>query len=383
MSDNSVYITNLGAFLPNPPVDNDNMERILGQVGPRPSRARRLILRSNGIKNRHYAIDPTSLEFNFNNAQLTAEAVKKVSEGTIDLNELDCLTSGTSIADQLMPNHAVMVQGELGINPLEVAGTAGVCLAGMTAFKYAYLGIKAGEFKSAIATGSELASASMQARNFQAESDVLVEALGKKPELAFEKDFLRWMLSDGAGAALLEPQPAKDRLSLKVDWLHIFSYAGEMETCMYAGAVKNEDGSTTGWQMFNQEERNNQSVLAVKQDVKLLNENVMLYTVQKPIAELVERYQLTPDQFDYFLPHYSSHFFRDEVSYRLQQGGLDIPQERWFTNLSEKGNTGSASIYIMLDELYHSGKLEKGQRLLCYIPESGRFSSAMMSLTVA
>ena len=46
----SVYITNTSSFLPNPPVDNDNMERILGQVGDRPSRARRVILRSNGIQ---------------------------------------------------------------------------------------------------------------------------------------------------------------------------------------------------------------------------------------------------------------------------------------------------------------------------------------------
>jgi 3-oxoacyl-[acyl-carrier-protein] synthase-3 len=32
--------------------------------------------------------------------------------------------------------------------------------------------------------------------------------LEKQPELAFEKDFLRWMLSDGAGAVLLENKPA-------------------------------------------------------------------------------------------------------------------------------------------------------------------------------
>lgn len=382
MTSPGVYITNLGAFLPNAPVDNDNMERILGQVGEKPSRARRIILRSNGIKTRHYAIDPETLQHNFTNARLTAQAVQAVSENALNLQQLDCLACGTSIADQLMPNHAVMVQGELKIDPCEVVATSGVCLAGMTAFKYAYMGILCGEFKTAIATGSELSSAEMQARNFQAETDAQLEKLGKHPELAFEKDFLRWMLSDGAGAALLEPQPAKDRLSLKINWLHMFSYAGEMETCMYAGAVKNDDGSLTGWQMFNADERNTNSVMAVKQDVKLLNENVMYYTVQKPIAELVERYQLTPDQFDYFLPHYSSHYFRDEVAYRLQQGGLDIPTEKWFTNLSEKGNTGSASIYIMLEALYRSGQLQSGQRLLCYIPESGRFSSAMMSLTV-
>jgi len=66
----------------------------------------------------------------------------------------------------------------------------------------------------------------------------------------------------------------------------------------------------------------------------------------------------------------------------LKNVGFEIPYERWFTNLISKGNTGSASIYIMLDELFNSGKLKSGEKLLCYIPESGRFSSAFMLLTV-
>ena len=61
MSDNAVYITNISAFLPNAPVANNEMEGILGQVGNRTSRARRLVLRANGITSRHYAIDPETL----------------------------------------------------------------------------------------------------------------------------------------------------------------------------------------------------------------------------------------------------------------------------------------------------------------------------------
>jgi 3-oxoacyl-[acyl-carrier-protein] synthase-3 len=60
------------------------------------------------------------------------------------------------------------------------------------------------------------------------------------------------------------------------------------------------------------------------------------------------------------------------------EAGLDIPPERWFTNLTEKGNTGSASPYIMLDELVRSGRIKKGHKILMYIPESGRFSSGFI-----
>ena len=120
----------------------------------------------------------------------------------------------------------------------------------------------------------------------------------------------------------------------------------------------------------------------MKQDVKLLNARGVHYTIEKPISEMIERKGIAPDDYAWFLPHYSSHFFRDKVYESMQKVGFDLPQERWFTNLSWKGNTGSASIYIILEELFRSDKLEAGQRLLCYVPESGRFTSAFMQLTV-
>jgi 3-oxoacyl-[acyl-carrier-protein] synthase-3 len=43
---------------------------------------------------------------------------------------------------------------------------------------------------------------------------------------------------------------------------------------------------------------------------------------------------------------------------------------------------GSAAIYIIIEELFKSGKLEEGQKLFCFIPESGRFSHCYMMLTV-
>jgi 3-oxoacyl-[acyl-carrier-protein] synthase-3 len=66
----------------------------------------------------------------------------------------------------------------------------------------------------------------------------------------------------------------------------------------------------------------------------------------------------------------------------MKEIDFEIPYEKWFTNLTTKGNTGSASIYIIMEELFHSGKLKKGQKLLCFIPESGRFSHCYMMLTV-
>ncbi len=56
--------------------------------------------------------------------------------------------------------------------------------------------------------------------------------------------------------------------------------------------------------------------------------------------------------------------------------------ERWFTNLSSTGNVGSASTFLLLEELLYSGKLKTGDNILCLVPESGRFLFGYMLLKV-
>lgn len=370
-----VFITRTAAYLPFDPVSNDEIEQVLGMVGGKPSRARRVVLRSNGITSRHYAIDRATGEPAMTNAQLTVRAI----EGLGDTGQVDVLATGTSLPDQLMPNHGVMVHGELKWPRLEVVSCAGICLAGTAALKHAWLAIRAGEARRAVATGSELASPLLRAQLFEAEAEHKVAALEERPELAFEKDFLRWMLSDGAGAMLLENQP-RGPLSLRIDWIELSSAAHQLPVCMYAGADKTADGGLKGWLRYSADAWGAQSIFAVKQDVRLLNDNIGEATFAEPLIAVAAKRGLTAAGIDWFLPHMSSWFFADKLERRLAEIGLPVPRERWFTNLSEKGNTGSASPYIMLDELFKSGRIEKGQRILMYVPESGRFSSGFIYL---
>jgi 3-oxoacyl-[acyl-carrier-protein] synthase-3 len=377
------FITATAATLPNAPVDNESIETVLGQIGGRPSRARAIVLRQNGIKSRHYAIDPASGLPTHTNASLTAEAVRSLAQDSgFALDSLRCLVTGTSMPDQIMPNHGVMVHGELGSPACEVISTAGICLSGLAALKYAWLAVKGKDVENAVATGSELPSTILRAEHFSAENDARVTALSVRPSIAFEKDFLRWMLSDGAGAFLIEPRPRAGQVNLRIDWIALSSAAHRLPVCMYAGAERGPDGGLVGWPQIPPRQWAEQSIFAIKQDVKLLDRHITEATLETPLSSLVTRHKLKVEEIDWFLPHMSSYYFRQPLAGALARVGLPIPFERWHTNLETKGNTGAASIYIMIDELRRSGRLTSGERLLCFVPESGRFSSGFMHLTV-
>ncbi len=381
MSFNEVYITNTSSFFPNNPVSNDEMEDYLGYINGQPSKSKRIVLRNNGITNRYYALTKDR-KVTHTNAQITAEAVKALLGNTNGkLKAIDLLSCGTSTPDQVMPSHGVMVHGLLPeTNSIEVVSPAGVCCAGMHALKYAYMAIKTGDASLAVATGSERFSTLLISDVFEDEAKKLQE-LEENPYIGFEKEFLRWMLSDGAAAFLMTNKKNETGLSLKVEWLEGFSYANKMEACMYSASEKQKDGTLKSYMEFTHDEINNKSILSIKQDVKLLSENIVpLGGVGLKAA--LDKHGVPSSEIDYFLPHMSSNFFKDKIFQRLIENGTGITYDKWFVNLSTVGNVGAASVYLMVDELYHSGKLKVGDKILLLVPESARFSYMYSLLTV-
>lgn len=373
-----VYITRLSKYLPNEPIANDEMEKVLGMVNGKPSKARALVLRNNGIKSRYYAFrdgKPTHT-----NAQLAALAIKALFDEQLPIEKLELITAGTTSPEQILPSHAAMVHGELGTHPVELISATGACCSSIQGMKYAFMAVGSGLTEVAASVGSERLSSWMHASRFEPEAENL-KKLEENPYIAFEKDFLRWMLSDGAAAALLQGEPNKDGISLRIDWLETASFANELETCMYAGAIKNEDKSLTGWNDLEIGRWTNDSVFSLKQDTRLLGENI----VPKGgvfLKKLMDKHNLTSDKVDFYLPHMSSEFFKNQIKQYHASFGMEIPDEKWFYNLPKVGNVGSASPLLMLEEIFHSGRLKKNDHLLVMVPESARFSYAYMYLTV-
>ncbi|HBK71977.1 MAG TPA: hypothetical protein DDZ39_10050 [Flavobacteriaceae bacterium] len=373
-----VYITRIAKYLPNKPVSNDEMEEKLGFLNGKTSKARRIVLRNNRIVNRYYAIDDQG-NITHNNAQLTKEAVELLCDDEFTANDIELLSCGTSSPDQILPSHTAMVHGFLKNRNLEINSPSGACCSGMNALKYGFMAIKSEQVTNAVCAGSERTSSWMMSNTFEDEINHLKE-LEEQPIIAFNKDFLRWMLSDGAGAFLLESKP-KGEFPLKIEWMEGFSYAHELETCMYAGADKLENGFLKPWSEYPAHQWSEKSLFAMKQDVKLLGENILVKGVES-LKKSIEKHQITPSEITYYLPHVSSYYFKEKLYEEMIAQGVEIPYERWFMNLDQIGNVGAASIYIMVEELVASGKLKKGDKLLLSVPESARFSYMYTLLTV-
>ena len=376
---NEVYINKTAAFLPNEVVENDEMEAYLGYVNGKPSRSKAIVLRNNGIKQRFYALNKKG-ERTHSNAEMTALAIRDLMAKDT-FSSVDLMCCGTSTPDQIIPSHAVMVHGFLPeTNNIEVVSPAGACCSGMHAFKYAFMSLKIGDKQKAIAAGSE-SSAVMMTRNKFDEEVQVAQKLEQNPYLAFEKDFLRWMLSDGAGAFLMETKKNPTGLSIRVDWVEGCSYANQVETCMYSAADKLENGELLSYKDYNASDLAKSSVMSMKQDVKLLSKNIIKLGFNH-LKNVLERRKNSVDKLNHFLPHMSSFFFEKPIDEVLIQNGMQIPKEKWFTNLDTKGNVGAGSIYLMLDELMTSGMLKSGDQILLAVPESARFSYMFAWLTV-
>ena len=370
---NKVYINAIGTYLPNKEVTNEEIELYLGKIHGKASNAKGRVLKQNGIKKRYFALDKNQ-KSTHSNAEMAALAAKNALQKSGVLNkELELLATGTTQGDLPIPGFASMVHGELeDIAACELANFQSVCASGVMALKSAYTQIKAEEKQNALCIGSEFASRLFKASRFEAQG---------QESLSYDTEFLRWMLSDGAGAMVLENKPNGNGLSLEIEWIDIKSHANTHAPCMFVGAKDKETGQVQSWLDYpDYETASKAGAINLKQDIRLLHE--VLEEGVLHYFNLIEQQKIVTNDIDWLCCHYSSEFFKQPIKDLLEKGGAFIPEEKWFSNLTTKGNTGAASIYIMLEELLYSNKLKNGDTIVCMVPESGRFITSYMKLKV-
>jgi 3-oxoacyl-[acyl-carrier-protein] synthase-3 len=361
-----VFITGTGAFLPGEPVGVEAMEDHIGRIAGRSSAVGRRALRWNGVETRHYALDRHGLPVH-SNASMTADALRAaLDDAGLAATDLDFLATATTQGDYLVPGHAAAVHGELGSGPMEIASHQSVCASALTALKHAWLTVRAGEAEVAATVAGEFSSRWFRPEFY--EGTALVDAKGRA---RVEADFLRFTLSDGAGAVVLEPKPRPDALSLKIEWIDLTSLAGRFDPCMWAGSTfADRSDMRSAWSHAGPVAAHAAGAVALVQDFELLK--IVIRAWIGVWLEKVDTGRIDPASVDHLLCHYSARSLREEIVGLLESTAAMIPEEKWFSNLSSVGNIGAASIWVMLDAFLKSGNAKRGERVLLIVPESGR-----------
>lgn len=355
------YITSTGSYLPGQAVDNESINQYLGRVIGE-SRVQKKILAVNGIQTRHYALDrkqnPTHSIY-----ELAAEAVKDCLAPGRNSTGIDYLSAGTTYAPLLAPGissllHDRLSRDQIVDQPLEINSNAGICSSGAQAIVNAARAVKAGDAKAAICVGVEQSSIGLRSKAFRTTYDLPAILRDVRKSKWFMSVFLRFMLSDGAGAFLLEPQPRGQGISLRVNWTYSRSFANQAPLCMQ---LQSEP-------------------VMLRQDIRILARYMAPLSKKVVEAALCEHGE-TLDSYSMVLPHMSSYYFETSLRKIMDEFSPHRVVPYW-TNLCTAGNTGAASIFIMLDEYLKTQAVADGDRIILFVPESGQFNYVLVSLTV-
>lgn len=355
------YITHTASYLPGESIENEGIERYLGVLDGE-SEVRSKILAMNGIRRRFYAQDerqnPTHDVYD-----LGAEAVSRLAACS-DFDRMTYLAAGTTFAPLAAPGYSSILHSRLAekrvlAHPVEISSNAGICSSASTALVAAVRAVSSGDHSKALCVGAEHSSEVLKSSTIRPLDD-RDQHENLRNSQWFMSVFLRFMLSDGAGAFLLENTPSEMGISLRVDWTHSLSLANQAPLCMKL--------------------ENRNSLLS--QDVSVLSK-YLFSTAETFLEDAFRKHNDSVDAYSMVLPHMSSFFFRRKMEKIIASCGVDphAPTPYW-TNLATAGNTGAASIFIMLDEYLNEHDVTPGDRLLLFVPESGQFNFVLISLTV-
>ena len=355
----NAFITRTGAFLPGEKIDNDSLPSFMGDLEGE-TEVRKKILRMNGIRSRHYALtrDQQPTHDVYGLASLAAaNCLDGKGEG------ISHLSAGSTNTPMIGPGISSILHGRLASDAiidhaLEINSNSGICSASAQALVNSSRAIRCGDHTSSLCIGVEQPSAILKSSFIKPHDDRhLFDEKSITKSKWFMSVFLRSMLSDGAGAFLLEGQPLDSGVSYRIDWTHSRSFAHNTPLCMSLES----------------------STLLLSQDVSILAEHLGP-CVHDVVGSAMAANGDSLSSYDMILPHLSSFYFKRHLLgvFEKMCDGKAVPH---WTNLETSGNTGAASIFIMLDEFTRTRPPNDGDRILLFIPESGQFNFVLVSLT--
>lgn len=266
-----------------------------------------------GVAARHIIREETTVS-------MACEAAKRALEdaGT-DAGEVDLIIVSTISSNVILPCAACEVQKLIGAEHATCYDMSAACSGFVLAYNAAQAYIAAGMYRTVLIIGSESLS---NLTNWKDRGTCI-------------------LFGDGAGAAVIKA--FEERFYLPVT--HSEGAKGEALTCLSRHAQA-DAARMTDAEYFMQMDGHAVFKFAVKR-------------VPEVIGEVLEKNKVKHSDVAWYCMHQANRRIVESVAKRL-----DEPIEKFPMNLQEYGNTSSASIGILLDEMNRAGQLEKGQKIV-------------------
>jgi len=355
-----VYLAGIGSFSPGDPIPFENIEDVLGKITDGPKRLMKRIDRMRpimkemlGIEYSHYALDPNTHELTETNVSMSVKACKPALEmAEMDASQIELIVYAGILYDYMCPPTSVFVQEALNIPYCAEISIHSNCTAIYKALQVASDLIANGRYKNAIVVTSQLSSPFLQAEYFN------------QQKMTEEQAILRWFLSDGAGALVLNSnKPAKPCVKVKNTYLESVGVGIEPSMKMLVGASRSNPMEVyqNGWHHLTQD---------LKTVAKLAPE-----LGGKGFRVMLERWNLDLTRVKCFFLNIPTKHLMD-IGIEIAKADLNNHDLNFYTKLGTRGYPGAPAIVIALDDYFHEATLEPGDQFVSFVTESSKWMHA-------
>ncbi len=359
-----VFVAGTGAYLPGEPIPVERAQEVLGGLPGAPDKIRRWmesmapVMRSVlDIDVVHYAMDPVSREFTDDNVTMGTKASRKALEAAgLEPGEIGLITYGSAHQDQ-MPTASVRIQEALGIEACAEFSIHANCTSAYKALYLEHRLLADGAYDTALVVSSGISSSELRAEYYN-------HSLVDKESL-----FLRWFLSDGAGALVLHTDPLR-AMPIEVEFTYVESVGGKRPSLMFnhrpAYWMNPVDEFEQGAHHLRQRFRNELASGMFQEPGGSVFFN--------GYRRMMTAAGIPPGDVRWFQVNLPAKHIVESVIEELQ--AIGVPRSALYTRLDRMGYAGPPMALIALDALLREESLLPGQRVASFVTEVSKFMQA-------
>ncbi len=305
-------ICGTGSYVPAYSMDNNDIAKLV-------ETSDEWIRERTGVVRRHIIEEETTVS-------MAAEAGRRaIADAGLQPEDIDLILVSTISSNVILPCAACEVQKILGADNATCFDLNAACTGFLLGYNTAVAYLASGVYQTALVIGSESLS---NLTNWSDRGTCI-------------------LFGDGAGAAVIRAGEGRHYLPVT----HSKGKKGEALTCKnrhdHNGLTKKMDPMHMTDPEYSMQ-MDGQAVF-----------KFAVRSVPQAVEEVLEKNQVAQEDISCYVLHQANKRIVEAVAKRLSE-----PIEKFPMNLQEYGNTSSASIPILLDELKREGKLEKGKKIV-------------------